>query len=204
MASYLTYVLLDDENLGILASSKSLPLIQFLSTGIMDTSLKSLLTYAPSTKDTATWLEDNRANLSEKNITLVSDKILDMQPENITANFLQKKRLVQLRIQLFQYLIAVTDIYISMHTYTTSDIFDLTTSDILKNNELLELYADARILPVNEAKKELEMKHQTRIATLVRLQGNIDRHVAEINLIENQGQALKMYATLKEFYANKL
>jgi hypothetical protein len=204
MASYLTYVLLDDENLGILASSKSLPLIQFLSTGIMDTSLKSLLTYAPSTKDTATWLEDNRANLSEKNITLVSDKILDMQPENITANFLQKKRLVQLRIQLFQYLIAVTDIYISMHTYTTSDIFDLTTSDILKNNELLELYADARILPVDEAKKELEMKHQTRIATLVRLQGNIDRHVAEINLIENQGQALKMYATLKEFYANKL
>jgi hypothetical protein len=203
-SSYFTHVLLDDENSGVLAVSKTLPLIQFLSAGIMDTSLKSILTYGPNTKDVAAWLEENRSTILEKNKALVADKVLDIQIENITENFLQKKRLVQLRIQLFQYLIAITDIYIAMHSYNTSDIFDLTTSEILKNDELLELYAAGRMLPANEARKELEMKHQTRISTLVRLQGNIDRQVNEINSIETQSQALKMYATLKEFYVNKI
>jgi hypothetical protein len=204
ISSYLTHVLLDDENSGVLAVSKSLPLIQFLSAGIMDTSLKSILTYAPGTKDTAAWLEDNRITILDKNKTLVDNNILDMKLENITSHYLQKKKLVQLRIQLFQYLIATTDIYITRYTYDTSSVFDLTTSEILKNDELLELYASGRMLPINEARKELEMKNQTRISTLVRLQGSIDRHVNEINLIETQGQALKMYAILKEFYVNKI
>jgi hypothetical protein len=201
-SSYFTYVLLDDENLGILAVSKSLPLIQFLSTGIMDTDVVRLLTYNPETRQTTEWLEENKSSIFDKNITLVSNKVLDMKEDNITSNFLKKKQLVQLRTRLFQYLIAVTDGYIARHTYNTSSVFDSTTYEILKNDDLLELYASARGLSAIESRKELEMKHQTRLSILVKLQGTIDRHVNEINSVENQEQALNMYATLKEFYTN--
>ena len=191
------YFIVDPVDGCILTSTRDHRVAQAIAMGILDAKVESLGDYSKF-QTAVKWCSANYEKFDTLHIKF-SGELIFLDESQVSERYLKSKELAIARRKFFMFLYMFADSGLNsyfMDTFVNLEAVSV-VEKMLTDEDMLREYASCADLPVDEARKELEIKLHSRYFSVLKIQGHVDYLIRQVNKTSSVKEILEYYDITK-------
>jgi hypothetical protein len=191
------YFIVDPVDGCVLTSTRDYRVAQAVAIGILDSKVEALGDHSKF-QAAVKWCSTNYEKFDTDHIKFSGDLVF-LTGDQVSDRYKKSKELAVARRKFFMFLYMFADSGLNsyfMDTFVNYEAVGVLTKT-LSDDDMLREYASCADLPVEEARKELEIKLQSRYYTVLKIQGHVDYLIKQVNQTSSVKEILEYYDITK-------
>ncbi len=191
------YFIVDPVDGCILTSTRDHRVAQAIAIGILDSKVEALGDYSKF-QTAVKWCQANYEKFDTDNIKF-SGEMTFVPNDQVSERYKRTKELAVARRKFFMFLYMFADS--GLNSYFSDNFVNheavSVMSKTLEDDDMMREYASCADLPVYEARKQLEIKLQSRYFTVLKIQAHVDYLIKKVNETSSVKEILEFYDIAK-------
>jgi hypothetical protein len=191
------YFVIDPVDSCILTSTRDHRVAQAVAMGILDSKVESLGDHSKF-QTAVKWCQANYEKFETTNIKF-SGEFTFLDDSQVSDRYKKSKNLAIARRKFFMFLYMFADTLLNsyfMDTFVNHEAVSV-VEKILSDDDMLREYASCADMPIDEARKELEIKLQSRYFSVLKVQGHVDYLIRKVNETSSIKEIIEYYDITK-------
>lgn len=192
------YFIVDPIDGCVLTSTRDHRVAQAVAIGILDSKVEALGDHSKF-QTAVKWCSANYEKFDTENIKLAAADLSFLTNDQVSDRYKKSKELAVARRKFFMFLYMFADSGLNAYFLDTFVNYEAVgvLSKTLSNDDMLREYASCADLPLEEARKELEIKLESRYYTVLKIQGHVDYLINKVNETSSVKEILEYYDITK-------
>lgn len=191
------YFVVDPVDGCVLTSTRDHRVAQAVAIGILDSKVEALGDHS-KLQTAVKWCSANYEKFDTEHIKLSTDLVF-LTNDQVSDRYKKSKELAVARRRFFMFLYMFADSGLNayfMDSFVNHEAVEV-LNKTLSNDDMLREYASCIDLPIEEARKELEIKLESRYYTVLKIQGHVDYLIKKVNKTSSVKEILEYYDITK-------
>jgi len=191
------YFIVDPVDGCVLTSTRDHRVAQAVAIGILDSKVEALGDYSKF-QAAVKWCSTNYEKFDTEHIKFSGDLVF-LNSDQVSDRYKKSKELAVARRKFFMFLYMFADSGLNAYFLDTFVNYEAAgvLSKTLADDDMLREYASCADLPLEEARKELEIKLESRYYTVLKIQGHVDYLIKQVNKTSTVKEILEYYDITK-------